>query len=237
MLLSGFFFTEITLVFICLITLVLNLGLILLNLTVEAIDPFLLLAAIIPIKTYSNAEVDKGKILKENKNKSDIYMWKKNINNKKYIDSSENLRKRFLNYFNTNHLLKNKSMYICNSLIKHGYSNFSLTTLEYCSPDKCLEIEGYYFKSEKPEYNIAQDPSAPMSGRKHSEETKKIISDALKGITGENHSRFGKNHSEETKKQISDALVGNTNKKGQTLSFGAMILKKKYLMLLQVNKK
>jgi hypothetical protein len=36
------------------------------------IDP-LLLAAIIPIKSYSNTEADKDKILKENKNKSGIY--------------------------------------------------------------------------------------------------------------------------------------------------------------------
>jgi len=32
------------------------------------------LAAIIPLKTYSNAEVDKAKILSDNKNKSGIYM-------------------------------------------------------------------------------------------------------------------------------------------------------------------
>jgi len=37
------------------------------------IDPFLL-AAIIPIKIYSNAEADKAKILSENTNKSGIYM-------------------------------------------------------------------------------------------------------------------------------------------------------------------
>ena len=36
-------------------------------------DP-VLLAAIIPIKNYSNTEADKDKILKENKNKSGIYM-------------------------------------------------------------------------------------------------------------------------------------------------------------------
>jgi len=36
-------------------------------------DPFLL-AAIIPIKIYSNAEADKGKILSDNQNKSGIYM-------------------------------------------------------------------------------------------------------------------------------------------------------------------
>jgi len=37
------------------------------------IYPFLL-AALIPIKIYPNAEADKAKILKDNKNKSGIYM-------------------------------------------------------------------------------------------------------------------------------------------------------------------
>ena len=37
------------------------------------IDPWVL-AAIIPIKTYSNAEQDKSKILADNKDKSGIYM-------------------------------------------------------------------------------------------------------------------------------------------------------------------
>ena len=46
------------------------------------IYPFLL-AAIIPIKIYSNAEADKSKILKENKDKSGIYMFKNKINGKK----------------------------------------------------------------------------------------------------------------------------------------------------------
>jgi len=38
------------------------------------IDSFGLLAAILPIKSYSNAEDNKGKILSENQNKSGIYM-------------------------------------------------------------------------------------------------------------------------------------------------------------------
>ena len=100
-------------------------------------DP-LLLVAIIPIKSYSNTEADKDKILKENKNKSGIYMWTNNINNKKYIGSAENLRRRFLQYFNTNHLIKCNSMAICCALIKHEYSNFSLTILEYCEREKLL---------------------------------------------------------------------------------------------------
>jgi len=48
-------------------------------------------------------------------------MWKNSINGKRYIGSSENLNRRFREYFNINYLLTNNSMYICNSLIKHGY--------------------------------------------------------------------------------------------------------------------
>jgi hypothetical protein len=42
--------------------------------TFFSIDPFLLLAATVPIKKYSNAEADKDQILSDNKNKSGIYM-------------------------------------------------------------------------------------------------------------------------------------------------------------------
>ena len=112
--------------------------------TLFAIDPFLLLAAIIPIKSYSNAEAEKDKILKENKDKSGIYMFKNLKNGQRYIGSSENLKRRFNEYFNKNYLLKNKSMYICNSLIKHGYCNFSLTILEYCKVSCLLIREKHY---------------------------------------------------------------------------------------------
>jgi len=73
-------------------------------------------------------------------------MWTNNINNKKYIGSSENLRIRFIKYFNNNYLLSNTCMNICKALLKHNYSNFELTILEYCEPSKCLEREGFYQK-------------------------------------------------------------------------------------------
>jgi len=98
-------------------------------------DPFLL-CAFIPIKIYSNAEQDKSKILSDNKNKSGIYMWKNSKNGKCYIGSSDTLKRRFHEYFNTNYLLKRNYMAIC---------------------------------------------CAPMSGRKHSDETKQILSEVNKG--------------------------------------------------------
>jgi len=117
-------------------------------------------------------------------------MWKNNINKKRYIGSSENLKRRFREYFNINYLLTNNYMYICNSLIKHGYSNFELTILEYCSPDKCIEREKYYIYLFGSEYNIVKDPTLPsMSGRTHSDATKRIMSDA----------KIGSKHSYETR--------------------------------------
>ena len=161
-------------------------------------DPFWL-AAIIPIKTYSNAEADKDTILSDSKNKSGIYMWTNLTNGKQYIGSSQNLKKRFMEYFNKNHLVKTNYMTICCALLKHDYCNFSLTILEYCSPNKCLIREKYYWDIVEPKYNIAKDPTAPMSGRKHSKKTKTKISDAAKKIdhpgrfkTGENNPNFGK---------------------------------------------
>jgi hypothetical protein len=64
-------------------------------------------------------------------------------------------------------------MYIYRSLLKHGYSNFGLEILEYCTSDKLIEKEKYYLKLLNPEYNIILDPTLPpMSNRKHSEETR-----------------------------------------------------------------
>jgi group I intron endonuclease len=78
--------------------------------------------------------------------------------------------------------------------------------MEYCSPEKCIEREDFYLSSENNEYNIANKAGAPMFGRNHSDESKKIMSEAKKGIKGENHPMFGKTHSSETCKKISDAM-------------------------------
>lgn len=98
-------------------------------------------------------------------------------NNKKYIGSSEKLRIRFSKYFNQNQLVKYSCMLIYRALIKHGYENFSLLILEYCEKEECRKREGFYIKLLKPEYNVIQDPIAPIfAGRKHSNETLEKLS-------------------------------------------------------------
>lgn len=55
---------------------------------------------------FSDADKDKLSILETSKGRSDIYMWTNKLNGKKYVGSSVNLRRRFLEYYNVNRLLK-----------------------------------------------------------------------------------------------------------------------------------
>ncbi len=176
--------------------------------TLFDIDPFLL-CAIIPIKSYSNAEADKDKILSENTNKSGIYIWKNLVNKKQYIGSSENLRRRLNNYFNTNHLLTYDYMYICRALLKHGYSNFSLAILEYCEPEQCLEREDFYLSCFPHEYNILPKAGS-SSGYKHREDSKAKISASKMGNTN------SKNQPNSQQIQVTD-IQNDT-----TTSYGSM---------------
>jgi len=104
---------------------------------------------------------------------------------------------------------------ICRALLKHGYSNFSLTILEYCEPAKCLEREGYYINLFNSEYNYSKNPTASFMGLKHSDESREKISEAKIGLqAGEDNPFFGKNHSAESRKKISDAKLGQARPEG-----------------------
>lgn len=66
--------------------------------------------------------------------------------------------------------LKKGNSIICASLLKNGYSNFSLQILEYCTADKVIDREQYHIDRLLPNYNIL--PAAGSSyGFKHSPAT------------------------------------------------------------------
>jgi excinuclease UvrABC nuclease subunit len=119
--------------------------------------------------------------LNENKGKSGIYMLTKKLTNDIYIGQSKDISKRFMNYFNFSYLISRKNYIISRALIKYGYSNFSLTILEYCDKFDLLLREQYYFDKFNPQYNILKIAGSSR-GFKHSEETKIKISKALKGV-------------------------------------------------------
>jgi hypothetical protein len=51
--------------------------------------------------------------------------------------------------------LKKSRNHIYSALLKNGYENFSLTILEYCEPEQCIEREDYYICS------LPQTPALP----------------------------------------------------------------------------
>lgn len=125
------------------------------------------------LAVFSDADKDKLSILNHVKGKSGIYMWTNKLNGKKYVGSSVALKRRFLEYYNVNRLLNEKSMPINVALLKYGYSNFSLTILDVCDKDSLMSREKHFFEVYSPEYNILKTPGSPSrgSGWTHSEAT------------------------------------------------------------------
>ena len=127
---------------------------------------------LIPLLTYTDADLDKYLVYKENKNKTGIYRWIHKKSNKTYVGSAVDLAKRLKNYYNISYLEraveKNNSL-IYKALLKYGYSSFSLDILEYCDTSVLIKREQYYIDFLKPEYNILKFAGSLM-GFKHSKE-------------------------------------------------------------------
>jgi len=146
-----------------------------------------------------------------------------------YVGSAVDLSKRLKDYYSSNYL-KRTNYYICNAIIHHTHSAFSLAILEYIrisnkSIDEAkaliLEREQHYIDSLMPEYNILKTAGSSL-GYKHTKETLAKMSEAnlnkslseetkakLSEINkGENHPFYGKAHTPETLVKISAAKGG-----------------------------
>lgn len=86
-----------------------------------------------PIITYNDLVINKRHIIKENKDKSGIYIFTNQLNGKMYIGSSSNLSSRFLKLLNLNYISKHQNeLSLSRHMIKYVYDNFSLEILEFC---------------------------------------------------------------------------------------------------------
>jgi group I intron endonuclease len=133
------------------------------------------------VKFYEDAYNMKKDIFKENKGKSGIYMLTNKLTNDIYIGQSIDISKRFRNYFNLSYINSKNSSFINKALIEYGYSNFSLTILEYSDKSDLIVREQYYFDKLNPQYNILKIAGSSLNF-KHSEETKLKISRSLKNF-------------------------------------------------------
>lgn len=174
-----------------------------------------------PVKSYGNAELFREEVLKDNRGKSGIYMWKNNLNQKTYVGSAVDLSKRLGSYYNESELNRN-SRPIKDALIKYGHKDFTLEILEYCPQTKLLDREQFYIDFFVPEYNILKFANS-LLGFKHSQETieklkSKIISPEHKELISSIHK--GKFVSPETRNKL--AIATANYKKSNPLTSEAL---------------
>lgn len=132
--------------------------------------------------------------------KNIIYSITNSINGKKYVGSALNFNKRKKDHLNRLKNGKHHSKKLQNAYNKYGKGVFEFNILEVVNDVSFLiEAEQKWIDNLKPEYNMTLIAGLNSHlGMKRSEETKKKISEALKG----------KKLSEEHKQKISKTLKG-----------------------------
>ena len=131
-----------------------------------------------------------------------IYCFK---NKKSYIGSSTNINSRIQSHKSLLRRGKHHSSPLQYAYNKYGLSNFYFYIIEVCEHNKLEEIEKYYinfYNSVVPNgFNIESNPKLS----RHTFATRTKMS--LKRV-GKNNPFFGKKHSEETKRKISENRKG-----------------------------
>ena len=159
-----------------------------------------------PIKYYTNIKEDRKVLIRDLKEKTGVYCLVNLINGHIYIGSSINLAVRMRNYLNTTFLKnkRNKNMPIIQALLKYGQDNFAVLIVEFVEVEILPLRETHYITQLLPYYNVLKQGYSSLLfevGYKHTEETKKILSELAKNRV----------HSLSTKVLISRALVGQNN--------------------------
>nr|YP_009261996.1 GIY-YIG endonuclease [Chrysoporthe austroafricana]YP_009262146.1 GIY-YIG endonuclease [Chrysoporthe cubensis]AMX22071.1 GIY-YIG endonuclease [Chrysoporthe austroafricana]AMX22221.1 GIY-YIG endonuclease [Chrysoporthe cubensis] len=172
------------------------------------------------VKVYNSLKEDRVNILKEQRDKSGVYCLINKVNGHTYVGSSINLASRMRNYLNKAFLRskQNFNMPITKALLKYDYSNFTLYILEYVKAESLTVRETFYITHLIPYYNVLKEGYSSL-GYKHTEETKKLLSELAnnrthsektksliaRAVTGENNPFYNKSHSIESKIRIIEA--------------------------------
>jgi group I intron endonuclease len=114
---------------------------------------------------------------------SGIYQIKNKINGNFYIGSSKNIYNRKSCHLAQLRENRHHSKYLQRSYNKYGGENFEFTILLVCENFELLRYEQFFLDNYHPKYNSYPIAGSPfgITGRHHSEETKRKIGEGNKG--------------------------------------------------------
>lgn len=140
-----------------------------------------------------------------------IYKIRNLVNGKFYVGSTVDARVRFQAHKRRLRKGTHQSPHLQAAWNKYGEDCFKFEVVEVVeNRDELLAVEQTWLDEHAGKsycYNWATDASAPMRGKKHTEEAKaKSKNRSVK--RGEDHYRFGKTLDEATRKKIGDAQRG-----------------------------
>lgn len=146
-----------------------------------------------------------------------IYKITNKLNGKFYVGRTiKSLNKRFYDHC-YEALERNSKNYFHRAIRKYGKENFVIEEIELCDPIHIGEKEIFWISELKPHYNQTLGGDGGMLGFKHSNKTKKLISEKRMGkYTGEDNPFYGQHHTEETKQKLSEFRKGKRFSKGFT---------------------
>lgn len=167
-----------------------------------------------------------------------VYSISNDVDGKFYIGSSVDVKDRLKHHKSTLKHGRHENVYLQNAYDKYGVEHFKFEVIETVDePRKLLELEQKWIDRtccyEKSfGYNIAGDASAPMTGRKHTPESIKKMSESQKALcrkmspehkailrkysSGKNSYWATHKHTQEYRDKMSKSLIGNKHLLGHT---------------------
>jgi group I intron endonuclease len=139
-----------------------------------------------------------------------IYQIRNKQNNKIYVGSSRNIAKRKRSHYSLLRRDEHPNAHLQSAWNYYGESNFIFEILLTCDEECLLDKEREILQetgclNRETGYNRSMEPTAPMAGLKHSQES---IEKMRLAKLGDKNSFYNKTHSEETKRKISEAKTG-----------------------------
>jgi len=150
-------------------------------------------------------------------NKRGIYCIENTIDGKRYIGASYTIRDRIINHLSYFKRETHPNLHLLSAVKKYGIKNFKCYVIEYCELD-VYDREIYWialYDTIKPDkgYNMSSGGESGNNGMKHSEETKRKMSEAHKNPSEETRNKLSKvhkgtHHSDKARKKMSEAQKG-----------------------------